>query len=84
METIDVEAFADKGEAIFRKIEPKLKPHHLGEIVAIEIESGDYFLGKTLSEADNKAKKKYPGKLFFFARVGARAAVSFKTDERVH
>lgn len=75
---IDKDAFAEKGEAIFRSIEEKLKPEHGGKIVAIEIESGDYFLGRTGSEAVEKAKEKYPNKIFYLARVGARAAVSFR------
>lgn len=75
---IDKETFAEKGEAIFRSIEEKLKPEHLGKVVAIEIETGDYFLGRTGSEAVEEARKKYPNKIFYLARVGARAAVSFR------
>jgi len=75
---IDKEKFGDKGETIFRSFEMELIPEHLGELVAIEIESGDYFLGRTGSEAVAEAKKKYPDKLFYLARVGARAAISFR------
>ena len=76
---IDKESFAQKGEAIFHVIEEKLKPQHTGEFLAIDIESSDYFLGRTGSEAVQKAKKKYPDKIFYLARIGSRAAVSFRS-----
>ncbi|MFQ6113169.1 MAG: hypothetical protein ACE5NG_03660 [bacterium] len=37
----------------------------------IEPDSGDYFLGKSLTEALKKAKKKYPGKVFYSIRIGS-------------
>lgn len=55
-----------------------LEPDHQGEYVAIEPESGDYYLGHTMSEAYEKAAAAYPDKKFYLARVGSRAAVSFK------
>ena len=75
---LNKEAFAEKGETIFRNIEGKLRPQYTGKLVAIEIESGDYFLGRNGSEAVGEAKKKYPNKIFYLARVGARAAISFR------
>lgn len=41
-----------------------------GKIAVIEPETGDYFLGKTLTEAIKKAKGKYPGKVFYSIRIG--------------
>ncbi|MGH7595431.1 MAG: hypothetical protein ACREOI_03725 [bacterium] len=75
---IDKETLAEKGETIFRSIEEKLKPAHLGKVVAIEVGSGDFFLGRTGSEAVGEAKRKHPNKIFYLARVGSRAAVSFR------
>jgi hypothetical protein len=75
---IDKDTLAEKGETIFRSIEEKLKPEHLGKVVAIEVGSGDFFLGRTGSEAVGEAKKKHPNKIFYLARIGSRAAVSFK------
>ncbi|MCL0036194.1 hypothetical protein M1N47_02035 [Dehalococcoidia bacterium] len=42
------------------------------------MDSGDYFIRDTAMEADEKAKGKYPDKVFYFGRIGFRAAVSFK------
>jgi len=41
-----------------------------GMIAVIEPETGDYFLGKTLTEALKKARGKYPGKVFYSIRIG--------------
>lgn len=49
-----------------------LEPEHTGEIVAIEPESGSYFLGKDEIEASEKAHAAgYQGPLYFL-RVGTR------------
>ncbi|MBM3240969.1 hypothetical protein FJZ31_32200 [Candidatus Poribacteria bacterium] len=41
-----------------------------GTIAVIEPETGDYFLGNSLTEALKKAKMKYPGKIFYSVRIG--------------
>lgn len=67
---INPEEFGSKGEEIYKLIGPQLEPEHKGEIAAIEVESGDYFLGKTVIEAWQKAKAEYPHKVFYFVRIG--------------
>lgn len=57
-------------EERIRELEKVLLPEHKGEIIAVEPESGDYFLGKTLREANRKALEKYPDKVFFASRLG--------------
>jgi hypothetical protein len=58
------------GKEIYSRIRQRLEPDHRGEIVAIEVDSGDYFLGRTVTEATNEARKKHPDKVFYFVRVG--------------
>jgi hypothetical protein len=53
----------------------KLEATNLDDFVAIEPESGDYFLGKTLSEAIQAARAAYPDRLPFALRVGHRSTV---------
>jgi hypothetical protein len=61
----------ERGRRIYEeRLKPELEPDHKGEIVAIEVESGDYFLGAREIEAYEKAVAKHPGKLFAFLRVG--------------
>ncbi len=43
---------------------------HKGEIIAIEIASGDFFLGKNEIEAYEKGIEKYSNKTFVYKKVG--------------
>lgn len=54
-----------------------LEPEHKDEFVAIEPVSGDYFLGRTLSEAIAASRSKYPNRLAHAMRVGHKATVHF-------
>lgn len=53
----------------------KLEATNLNDFVAIEPDSGDYFFGKTLSEAIQASRSQYPDRLAFAMRVGHDAAV---------
>ncbi len=65
----------ERGMGIYEeRLKSLLEPEHKGEMLAVEVESGDYFLGRTATEAYKKAKEEYPGREFAFLRVGARAA----------
>jgi len=67
---VDKDEIVEKGQKIYEAIKDKLEPEHKGELVAIEVETGDYFLGRRVIEAIEKAKRKYPDKVFYVARVG--------------
>lgn len=54
-----------------------LEPVHKDEFVAIEPISGDYFLGRTVSEAIGASRAKYPDRLTHALRIGHRATVHF-------
>ena len=70
---VDKNELVEKGKEIYKKIKDKLEPSHKGEIVAIEIKTGDYFVGKDVIEADEKAREKYPDDVFYFNKIGYRA-----------
>lgn len=55
------------------QIREKLESDHKGEIVAIEITSGAFFLGRNEIEAYEKGIKEYPDKTFVYKRVGYKA-----------
>ncbi|MCZ6679865.1 MAG: hypothetical protein O7E52_21745 [Candidatus Poribacteria bacterium] len=60
-----------EGQEIYdTKLKTMLEPGHTGEVVAIDVISGDYFIGNTLPEAAEKAKAQYPERLFYFAKIG--------------
>ena len=65
------EELGEKGQKIYDEIlRPLLEPEHRGEIVAIEVESGDYFLGESVLEAVKKGREKYPNTVFYAVRIG--------------
>lgn len=69
---------AKRGYQIYRKLRKTLEREHLGEYVAIELKSENYFLGQDMGEALEKAEQKYPNEEFFVVRVGELATASFK------
>jgi len=72
-ESIDV---ARRAQVVYDgRLKQKLEATHAGDFVAIEPESGDYFLGKTLSEAIQSARARYPQRLPFALRVGHKTTV---------
>lgn len=73
--TIDPKLVVTKGETIYAtQLKALLEPAHLGEYLAIEVDSGDHFLGHTLVEAGEKAQAKHPDKIFHFIRIGSPVA----------
>jgi phage I-like protein len=69
-----------KGENIYQtKILPNLPVDKLkGKIVAIEVESEDYFVEDTVLKAVMLGRKRYPQQKFYCKRVGYRAVYSHK------
>ncbi len=71
--SIDV---ARKAQVVYEEqLRAKLEATNIDDFVAIEPESGNYFLGKTLSEAIQAARAAYPDRLPFALRVGHRSTV---------
>ena len=75
---VDIRKIGEKGREFFKRISEELEKDYYGKFVAIEVDSGNYFIGDTSVEANKKARNKYPGKVFYLGRIGFRAAVSFK------
>jgi hypothetical protein len=74
----DRDAFVRRAEEIYTaRLRAVLEPEHVDEFVAIEPESGDYFLGGTLREAMRAARRSHPDRLTHAMRVGHKAAIHF-------
>jgi len=73
-EKAERQAFIDEGLGIYDQIAGELEPEHNGEIVAICPESGKYFVGKTLNQADGLAYQATPDGWCLFVRIGDRSA----------
>jgi hypothetical protein len=67
---IDKDEIVEKGQRIYERIKDKLEPEHKGEIVAIEPDTGDYFLGQSVIEAIEKGRERYPDSVFHVIRIG--------------
>jgi hypothetical protein len=57
------------------RLKAKLESTNPDDFVAIEPDSGDYFLGKSLSEAIQAARAAHPQRLPFVLRVGQKTTV---------
>jgi hypothetical protein len=67
-----------KGRDLFQKLDAELREKYSGKFIAIEVDSGDYFLGERGIDASRQGKEKYPDKLFYVGRIGHRAAIKFR------
>ncbi len=72
------ESVLAKGKEIYLKIKDQLEQNHSGKIVAIDVDSGEYFVGETLIEANDKAREKYLNKQLYFARIGTDVAMAIR------
>ena len=57
------------------QLRERLEREHANEFVAIDPESARFFLGTTLSEAIQAARRAFPGRLPFSLRIGQPEAV---------
>lgn len=78
MQESTIEEIAAAAKQIYNtRLKTSLEQSHKDEFLAIESESGNYFLGSTLSKALGAARRKYPDRLSHTIRVGHPAAVHF-------
>ena len=65
-------------EIYIDRLKQNLESTSLGQFVAIEADSGDYFLGSTPLEAIDNGKGTYPDKTFHVIKVGHKAGILLK------
>ena len=74
-DTGDADELVEGGQRFYDEhLRGSLEPEHSGRYVAIEPESGRYFLADTGTEALLEARRALPESLFYLARVGHAAA----------
>jgi hypothetical protein len=67
---------AQRARAIYEQnLRARLEASNRDDFVAIDPESGDFYLGKTLSEAIQASRAARPGVISFVLRVGHVAAI---------
>lgn len=76
MVTAETRSVAERAKRIYdERLRADLEADHRNRFVAIEPESGDYFLADTLDGAVREARAKYPSRLSHVVRVGHAAAL---------
>jgi hypothetical protein len=70
----DLEKIAKEGTLIYEKIRSEYEPNHIGEFLAIEIESGNAYRATSSAEAMVAARAAHPGKVFYVVKIGFDAA----------
>lgn len=69
---------SSKGERVYRRLLRHLIPKYKGRIIAIEPDSGKYFIGRDELKVALKAMKAFPNRLFRVFRIGYPAVHKFK------
>jgi hypothetical protein len=75
MVSAETKSVIERAKRIYaEQLRAVLEPQHLNRFVAIEPESGEYFLADTFDEAVKAATAKHPDRLSHTIRIGHRAA----------
>ncbi len=72
----DTKSIAARTKAIYaERLQAKLETENQNKFVAIEPESGDYFVSDSFGQAVADARLVYPDRISFVIRVGHQAAL---------
>ncbi len=75
------EAFYQRCRAVFERVRPKFIEQHYGWYIAIEPDSGDYFIDADKMQAHRKARQKHPNAdhgVFCLNETGATGTIWFR------
>jgi hypothetical protein len=79
----EIERFIKQAKEIYRdRLAAKLEPAHTGEMVAIEPDTADFFLGEDEIQAAEHARAAGHEGPFYFLRVGSPYAHRWMTPRR--
>ena len=75
MVSAETRSVIDRAKQIYvAQLQDELEAEHMDRFVAIEPDSGEYFLGDTFDEAVKLARTRFPSRLSHTIRIGHRAA----------
>lgn len=75
MVSAETKSIIDRAKQIYaNRLQADLESRYMDRFVAIEPESGDYFLGDTFEEAVKSARTNHPSRLSHTIWIGHRAA----------
>ena len=70
--------YVRRGEKRYKAVKDRVEAKYKNKFIAIEVDSGDYFIDQDSVKAVLKARKRYPHAIFYLARIGYPAAFSSK------
>jgi hypothetical protein len=70
----DTKTVIDRAKRIYEQMRTTLEAEHRDRFVAIEPESGDYFLADSFDSAVRSARSAHPSRLTHTIRIGLDAA----------
>ena len=81
----EMSELSEKGNQIYNtQILPQLPVEQLkGKIIAIEVQSGDYFIENSVLDAVMLGRQKYPQQKFYCKRIGCYAVYSYHCHKPV-
>jgi hypothetical protein len=69
--------FERRAEAFRDELQKALLPEHAAEVLAINVDTGEYLLAPTRREAWQAFRKRWPGTLSYICRVDGGPVVKF-------
>lgn len=66
----EIEKIATDGRGIYDEIKSGYEPVKNNKFLAIDIDTKEVFEGSSSAEAIQKAKEKYPKKIFYVVKIG--------------
>ncbi len=70
-------AFERRARRILAELQPNLLPEHADEVIAINVDTGDYVLASDSHQAWQHFRERWPGALAFVIRVDGGPVVKF-------
>ncbi len=76
LELSEQQRFAKAARKVYEeRLKDRLEEQHPGEVIALDPESGEYVLGKTLAEVDRACHERFGSRPVHVFRIGGGGAV---------
>lgn len=69
--------FEKRAQQLLAELQKTLLPEHASEVIAINVDTGEYLLAPTSGEAWQEFRKRWPGTLGYVCRVDGGPVVKF-------
>ena len=69
--------FEKRADQILAELQKTLLPEHASEVIAINVDTGEYVLAQDSGEASKEFRKRWPGTLSYIVRVDGGPVVKF-------